>query len=419
MSFNLRWRLTLMMALEYGIWGAWAAVAGQYYTSLGASHGFNGKAIGFIFSLMPLAMILSPFFAGSMADRFFHSEKMLGILQLFGCFLLLFVSQQVNYGSLAILMFVYAIFYAPTVALTNTIAFRHLTNPTRYFSSIRVGGTVGWLLGGWLLGLWRYTVHIPIKGDLFFIAALLSLFMGIYSFTLPATPPAGKRSNPLAFMDALRLFKNRNFLVFMIITFLSSTQLDFYYIFSSAYLAAPIKAHGMGFSSSALPFILSIAQVSEFVVMLSLPWILPRIGLKTGLTLGLIAWAGRFLIFSLAPIRALVLAALCLHGFCIVFFFVIGFMYVNEIAPLEIQASAQSLVTLALFGLGRYCGSFLAGYVRDMFTAHIPGQGDVTNWHIVFLIPAILTICCAILFPIFFHESGETMGKQTLQEVSS
>lgn len=403
MTFKLRWRLTLMMILQYAIWGAWAAVAGKYFSNLGPAHGFTGKTIGFVFSLSPLATMFTPFMAGYLADRHVNAEKLLGILNLIGAAMLYLVAGQVSYATIVPLMFIYALFMAPTVALSNAITFRHIPNPTRDFGSIRVGGTIGWMAAGWILGTWRM-ISIPnLQGDLFYLASFLSLLMGLFAFTLPATLPEGKGTNPLGFLDALRMFKNRQFVVFILIAFLASTQLDFHYIFTSAYLGAPLKSGGMGFSDAMIPFVLSIAQMSEVIVMLALPFLLPRFGVRKGMTLGLISWSLRFFIFALLPYRPLVLAALGLHGFCIVFFFVIAFMYVNEIAPTEVQASAQSLVSLFVFGAGRYAGSFLSGAVKDFFT-HGPATAPITEWRLVFMVPAILTLLCAITFPLVFKD---------------
>lgn len=403
MDLNLRLKLTFMMALEYSIWGAWSAVAGQYYTSLGVAHGFTGKTMGAMFSLMPLAMILTPFFAGHIADRWMHAEKLLGILHLTGAILLYFIGSQWYFMPMAIFMFIFALFFAPTVALTNAIAFHHLSSNARIFSHIRVGGTVGWMGGACLLGAWRLLGGGMHHGDLFFVASILAVVMGVYSFFLPPTPPKADKTNPFAFLDALQLFKDRNFLIFMVMTFIGATQFDFYYIFGSAYLSIPVQQHGIGLSVSVLPFAMSLSQVSEVVIMLALPWLLPKIGFRKGITLGMTAWSVRFFLLALFPWKAFAFLALLLHGVCISFYIILSVMYVNEVAPDSIRASAQSLASLAVFGMGRYIGSFIAGVFRDMFTITPPGSPALTDWKAVFIIPACMLLLCAILFPRMFQ----------------
>ncbi|HZT43741.1 MAG TPA: MFS transporter [Chthonomonadaceae bacterium] len=406
MSFNLRWRLTLMMVLEYGIWGAWFAVAGEYF---GKNLGFNGIQIGVLFSLLPLATIISPFIAGQIADRHVNTEKFLAILNLLGGVLMFWIARQHEYRLLVPLLFIYSLFYAPTLALTNSLTFHHLSSAERDFGGIRVGGTLGWIIANWLLGLWRQLAGHPVSGDLFYLAGILSILLGLFCFALPKTPPAREGTNPLAFLEALALLKSRSFLIFMIVSFIVGTELEFFYMFTSAFLGAPVSLHGIGISDNNLPIVMTVAQIAEAVVMLSLPFVLPRLGVRKGLTLGIIAWPIRYAIFAFLPIQWLVIASLALHGFCYVFFFVVGFIYVDEVAPKDIRASAQSLVALTVLGLGLYFGSLFAGQIQKMYTTIILQGGkpvSVTDWHMVFLIPCILTLLCAIIFPLLFR--GDT-----------
>ena len=405
MSFGLRWRLTLMMVLEFGVWGAWFAVLGAYLSTLG----FDGIKQGVLFSLLPLATIISPFIAGQIADRMVNTEKFLGVLHLLGGIVMFALAGQTQYRSMMILLFIYSLLYAPTMSLVNSLTFHHLTSAERDFGGIRVGGTIGWVIAGWLLAAWRTAAGHPFTGDLFYLAGILSIILGVFSFMLPKTPPAREGTNPLAFLEALKLLKNRDFLIFMIIAFVVGTELEFYYMSTPSFLTASLSQHGMGISQNSLPVVLSIAQVAEAVVMLSLPFLLPRWGVRKALVVGILAWPLRYAIFAFLPIKWLVIAALTLHGFCYVFFFVVGFIYVDEVAPKDIRASAQGLVALNLLGLGLYFGSFFAGWIQSWYTTTIIEAGkssQVTNWHMVFLIPCGLTVLCAIVFPLFFR--GET-----------
>jgi len=322
------------------------------------------------------------------------------------------MARQADYKTFAILMFVYSMFYAPTLALSNSVTFAHLTSAEREFGGIRVGGTIGWILAGWALAAWRNIAATPVPGDLFYLAGGLSIVLGLFSLALPATPPKKEGTNPLAFLEALKLLRNPAFLVFMIISFVVGTELEFYYLLTASFLGTPAQFGGIGIPGKSISAVMSIAQIAEIAVMLALPLILPKLGVRKTLVIGIIAWPIRYAIFSLLPIPWLVLASLTLHGFCYVFFFVVGFIYVDQVAPKDIRASAQSLVALVVLGLGHYVGSNFAGWIQKTYTTKlvppqtIDGQliENVTNWQMVFLIPCALTVLCAIVFPILFRE---------------
>jgi len=230
--------------------------------------------------------------------------------------------------------------------------------------------------------------------DLLVLAGLAAIALGLFSFALPDTPPKKEASNPFAFLEALKLFKDRNFSVFMVISFIVGTELEFYYI-----LTAPFLGH-LGVPNAITPWVMTIAQIAEIVVMaVLLPWLLPRLGARKMLAIGAIAWPVRYAVFALLPIKGLVIAALALHGFCYVFFFVVGFIYVDTIAPKDIRASAQSLMALVVLGLGRYLGSLFAGKIQTYFTVDL-----YTEWRSVFLVPCFLTVACAIAFLVAFRE---------------
>ncbi len=396
------------MFLEYAIWGAWSVVAGKSFQDMG----FNGNQMGWIFSLLPLATIITPFFGGQIADRYLNTEKFLAILHLIGGAVMLALATKTSYHMIVVLMLIYSLFYAPTLALTNSITFHHLTSSEREFGGIRVGGTVGWVAAGWILALWRWGVGHPIPGDLFYLAGILSILLGLFCFCLPKTPPKREGANPLAFVEALVLLKNFDFLFFIIISFVVGTELQFYYMLTPQFLAAPTHFGGIGLSENSLSFVMSVAQIAEFSVMLSLPFFLLRLGVRKTLVVGILAWPIRYAIFAFLPIAWLVIPALALHGFCYVFFFVVGFIYVDKVAPADIRASAQSLVALVVLGMGSFVGSKFAGYIQNIYTKtlhpaiiwHNVTVNQVTNWHLVFLIPCALTVACAIIFPLLFHE---------------
>jgi len=394
---SVRFRLGVMMFLQYAIWGAWTPVLSDYLKN---TLGFSGAQFSLIYSLLPLATIIAPFIGGQVADRYLPSQKVVAGLQLAGGVFLILIATTTSYGTMVWLMLVYCLLYAPTLALTNSIAFINLQNSEQEFGKIRVWGTIGWIAAGYLLTLWRILAQsangLAFKGDMLLLAGVFSLIMGVQSFSLPHTPPRKEGAKPWAFLEALKMLKDRNFLVFIIIAFIVATELMFYYILTAPFLTS----EKIGVSSTILPWVMTIAQVAEiFVLAFLLPYLITRIGIRKILVLGILAWPLRYIIFAIGQPAWLVIASLALHGFCFVFFFTAAFIYVDTIAPRDIRHSAQSLITLVTYGLGNYLGSLFAGWVHDLFT-----KNEVTNWTNVFLVPCFLTVLCAFVFLVFFRE---------------
>jgi len=398
-----KFQLVIMMFLQYAIWGAWFPVLSDYMLN---TLGFNGIQVGVIYSLLPLATIISPFIGGQLADRYFSTQKVIAFLQLFGGVFLILLSFVSDYKLMMLLMFLYTLMYAPTLALTNSITFHHLTDSEREFGWIRVGGTFGWIVIGLLLSGWRILAgkgSMPeFAGDALMLAGIASIIMGIYAFFLPHTPPSKEAKNPLAFMEAFKMLKNTNFAIFIVICFVVSTELMFYYQLTGPFLTST----KIGVSSSGLAGVMAIAQAAEiFVLALMLPWFLPKFGMRKTLTLGILAWPIRYIIFSIGSPVWLVISSLALHGFCFVFFFAAAQIYVDTVAPKDIRASAQSMISFVTYGLGLYLGSHFAGLIQNMFS-EIGVKGEIvsTDWTLVFLVPTALTVICAIIFVLTFKE---------------
>jgi len=394
---NPKIRLGIMMFLQYAIWGAWAPVLSEYLINV---LGFNGFQVGVIYSLLPLATIISPFIGGQFADRYFSSEKVIGILQLTGGAILVYLSFVSDYKTMMWVMLIYCILYAPTLALTNSIAFINLKNSEKEFGIIRVWGTIGWIVAGLALSGWRTIAKsadsIAFQGDTLLLAGIFSIIMGFQSFSLPKTPPKKESAKPWAFLEAIKMMKDKNFLVFIIICFVVATELMFYYILTAPFLTSD----KIGVSSANVPAVMVIAQVAEiFVMALLLPYFITKIGLRKVLVIGVLAWPARYIIFAIGKPVWLVIASLSLHGFCFVFFFTAAFIYVDTVSPKDIRHSAQSLITLVTYGIGNYIGSLFAGKVQTYFTTDAG-----TNWTNVFLVPCVLTILCALAFLLFFKE---------------
>jgi len=387
-------RFWVMMFLQYAIWGSWAPVLSDYLIN---NLGFSGSQAGFLFALLPIATIISPIVGGQLADRYFATEKVIACLQLLGGVLLLVMSQVTSYGVMMGVMFFYCLLYAPTLALTNSIAMINLKDSEEEFGRIRVWGTIGWIAAGWILMGWRYMGEsAALDGDMLFLAGVMSVLMGFQSFSLPHTPPQKEGVNPLAFLDALKMLKDKNFLIFVCIAFVVATELEFYYILTAPFLTSD----AIGISTSTLPGIMTIAQLAEmFVMTFLLSVFLKKYGMRNTLAIGAIAWPLRYIVFAIGKPTWLVVASLTLHGFCYVFFFVAAFIYVDKVAPRDIRASAQSMIAIIVLGLGRGLGSVFAGKIMDFFTVD-----GMTNWTGTFLVPCGLTVVCALAFIVFFRE---------------
>lgn len=397
--------LAVMMFLQYAIWGAWEPpLSGILVEKLG----FTGFGLALIYNALPIMNLLAPFTAGQVADRILPAQTALGIFHILGGIFMLILSTQKQLETMWPLMLIYALFYAPTLALTNSIAFQHLRDPQRQFGPIRVWGTIGWIVAGWILSVIRSALGSADWQviDVFVLAGVFSILMGLISFALPHTPPAKEAADPLAFREALVLLKDRNYLTFFIIAFIVATELRLYYMLTFPFLQEAGRI--VGITEETLPAWMTIAQIAEiFTITFLLPYALPRWGVRTSLLIGIVAWPIRYIIFAVtwagyqtAPwLVWLSIAALALHGFCYVFFFVVAFIYTDMVAPRDIRSSAQALINFAVLGIGLLIGGFFAGFLKDTFTV-----AKQTNYTWVFAIPAIITLICAAIFAALFRE---------------
>jgi nucleoside transporter len=392
---NIKFRLGIMMFLEYAIWGAWAPVLSAYLSN---ELGFSGSQVGFIYSLLPIATIIAPMIGGQLADRYFPTQKVMAFMQLIGGAILLLGAAVTSYGAVVWVMLVYCLVYAPTLALTNSIAFINLKNSERDFGKIRVWGTIGWIAAGWALFGWRWlaksTPSLVLKGDTLFLAGIFSIVMGLQSFSLPHTPPKKETAKPWAFLEAFKMLKNLDILIFVVICFVVATELQFYYVLTAPFLTSPV----IGVSQTAVSLVMTIAQIAEiFVMAFLLPITLPKYGIKKTMILGVLAWPLRYIIFVIGTPAWLVIASLSLHGFCYVFFFTAAYIYIDMISPADIRASAQSLIAVVILGIGNFIGANFSGWIKDLFTVE-----KITNWRGVFIVPTALTLLCAGAFILVF-----------------
>jgi len=391
-----------MMFLQYAIWGAWAPFVWTYLVDKQNGLAMSDPQAGFIFGLFALACILAPFTGGQIADRWVSTEKFLGVAHLLGGVVLIFLATAHGFVKVTVLMSLYCLLYTPTLALTNSIGFHHIEDQ-RVFGQIRVLGTIGWICAGLMLTLWR-SMGVPHGvADCLMLAAVFSLVQGLFCFFLPHTPPAkDEAADPLAFREAFVLLKNKNFLIFMLIAFVVTTELQFYYGPTEQFLQTAMKIPG-----SLTPITMSVAQAAEFFAMaLLLSYALRNWGVRKTMALGTIAWPMRYVVFALAPLgplaimKPLVIASLTLHGLGYTFFFVASQVYVDMVSPKDIRASTQSLLALVTLGIGTWLGSQFTGYIKGVFNP----AANVHAWTGFFLVPCGLTVLCAIAFLLFFRD---------------
>jgi nucleoside transporter len=391
-------RLSGMMFLQFAVWGAWSVTIGGHMGHLG----FTGKQISYVFGTTAFGSLISPLIAGWIADRFMPAQWFTALSHLAGAALLYVAWQQTEFWPLWAAMFFYAMLYMPTLALTNAVAFYHMGESSK-FGQVRVWGTIGWIAVQWFLTFYLryYELHdanVSHTGDALLIAGICALAMGLYSLTLPNTPPTKAARNPYAFVEALQLMANRNFAVLLVISFIVAIELPFYYNLTFLFLTE--QAGGVGLAESTAQFGMSLGQVGELLLMLLLWPSLRRLGMRTTIFLGILGWPVRYAIFAIGHPAWLILAAQTLHGICYSFFFVGGMIAVEQLSHRDIRASAQSLILFATNGLGMLVGHFVSGQVHDYFMI----GPDHHRWVAIFTVPIVITIIAGIAFLATFNE---------------
>ena len=391
-------RLSLMMFLEFFVWGAWFVTLGTY---LGKGIGFSNGQIGYAFLMNNIAAIISPFFIGMIADRYFASQKVMGILHLIGGVILYLCVDIKSVGALIFGLLLYNLTYMPTLALVNNISFHKMEKPDAQFPKVRVWGTIGWIAAGLSITyiLANYIPDVEASAFPMKMGAVASIVMGLYSFTLPNTPPqnVGKKvsAGEVLGLKALRLMKERSFFVFVLCSLLISIPLAFYYNFTNPFLN-DLKMEGAAAKQS-------YGQMSEVIFMVLMPLFFVRLGVKKMLLIGMLAWVARYALFANGNIDSAVwmlYGGIILHGVCYDFFFVTGQIYVDKKAPREIRASAQGFIALVTYGVGIGLGSIVSGKVGDAVTA-----GGVTNWRTFWWIPCVFAAVISLFFALTFRDS--------------
>jgi len=394
MTTATRLKLSVLMFLEYFVWGSWYVTMGTW---LGQTLHFSGEQIGLAFGTTALAAMISPFFMGMVADRFFSTERILAALHLIGGVVMFWASLQTTFGTFYTILLIYTLCFMPTLALSNSISFHQMKDPGREFPAIRVLGTIGWIVAGLLIG----TLGLEASATPLQLAAASSIVLGVFCLALPHTPPQKQSRAKLADilgLDALKLLGERSFAIFVLGSFLICIPLQFYYAFANLFLNELHVTNAAGK--------MTLGQMSEIFFMLVMPWFFRRLGVKYMLLVGMAAWTARYVLFAYGNSSELVwmlYAGILLHGICYDFFFVTGQIYVDRRAPADLRAAAQGLIAFVTLGVGMFIGSWVSGRVVDAF-----GGPAGHDWQSIWLVPAAGAAVVLLLFAFFFRSEGDS-----------
>lgn len=405
MNSTTRFKLSAMMFLEFFIWGAW-------FVTLGAFLNNNLKAtnseIGSVFSTQSWGAIIAPFIIGLIADRYFNAERILGVLHIIGAILMYQMYSAPDVSVFYPYVLGYMILFMPTLALVNSVSFNQMKDAEKEFANIRVFGTIGWIIAGLLISFafhWDSPegIQAGMLKSTFLMAGIASLVLGLFSFTLPATPPKVAKDEKIKLrdilgLDALKLLKDKNFAVFFISSILICIPLAFYYQNAGLFLADIKVANPTGK--------MAIGQVSEALFLLAIPVFFSKYGFKKTIIVGMLAWAVRYVLFAYGNAGSLsfmLIIGIALHGVCYDFFFVSGQIYTNSKAGEKFKSAAQGIITLATYGVGMLIGFKVAGLITDMYKT-----GDVTDWKMVWIIPAGIAAAVFLLFAVLFNDKTKS-----------
>lgn len=394
MKANTSTLLGLMMFLEYFIWGSWYVTMVTYMSENLHS---SGVQIGAAYSALAIATMISPFFVGMIADRFFAAQRIMGLLHLVGGVILFLATRIMDNTAFYWIILLYSLLYMPTIALSNSIAFHQMPDPGRQFPWIRVFGTVGWIVAGLILGYMK----LEKTASSFYIAAAASIGLGLISFGLPSTPPKGKTADVSASKalgtEAFVLFKDKPYLIFFVAAIFVCIPLSFYFGFANGFL------NEIGVEKAAAKMILG--QISEAAFILAIPFLFNSIGVKKMLLLGMTAWLLRYICFAYGntgPGLWMLYAGIVLHGVCYDFFFVTGYMYTEKKAGEKIKSAAQGLFTFATYGVGMFIGTRFSGFVVEKYKI-----GNGHDWQKIWFVPAYIALGVLIYFILFFREKKQ------------
>lgn len=407
MKITTRIQLCLMMFVEFFIWGGWFVTLGTF---LGNNLQATGGQSASVFSTQSWGAIIAPFIIGLIADRYINAEKILGALHIIGAILMYQMYNADNISIFYPYVLAYMILYMPTIALVNSVSFNQMKDPEKEFSNIRVFGTIGWIVAGLLISYlfhWDSQENIAqgMLKNTFLMSSIASLFLGVFSFTLPKTPPTKKGNEKVSLrdiigLDALKLLKDKNFAIFFIASVLICIPLAFYYQNANPFLS------NIGVSNPTGK--MTIGQISEVLFLLLLPVFFKKFGFKKTILVGMLAWAVRYLLFAFGnagELSFMLIIGIALHGICYDFFFVSGYIYTNSKAGEAHKSAAQGLITLATYGVGMLIGFEIAGKITDAYKI----SDKVFDYKMIWLIPSGIALVVFILFSVFFKDEKKQM----------
>ncbi|WP_448139522.1 nucleoside permease [Sphingobacterium siyangense] len=402
MSSTIKFKLSFMMFLEFFIWGGWFVTLGTFLSkNLNATEFEKAN----VFSTQSLGAIIAPFIVGMIADRYFNAERILGVLHLVGAVLMYQMYGAADMSTFYPYVLAYMILYMPTLALTSSVSFRQLTNPEKQFSGIRIWGTIGWIVAGLVISyFWDAKASEGALKNTFLLSGVASLVLGVFSFALPKTPPVKLDENEkpsfasIIGLDAIKLLKDKNFLIFFISSVLICIPLAFYYSNANPFLSEIGLENATGK--------MTIGQGSEVLFLLALPIFFTRFGFKKTILVGMLAWVIRYLLFAYGnagELSFMLLIGIALHGICYDFFFVSGQIYTDSKAGVKYKSAAQGLITLATYGVGQLIGFWVAGYVGDKYK-EMKATDLAGFWNHTWVVPAIIAAVVFFIFLAFFKD---------------
>ena len=406
LTLDRRIVLSIMMFLQFAIWGSWVIV---YYPFL-LNKGFSETQATSLLANLFFGAMLSTLFAGYIADRWINSERLLAICHLLGAGLLFMMAQLTNpnqYHLLFAVTFAYSLLFNPTLAVVNSLTFRNVPDGQRDFPGLRVLGTMGWICAGFLIDALFHGQTADAAGKMvpntiatsgpLFQAAIISFVLGVYCLVvLPKTPPTGTSAGALDFLRALAMLKDFNFAVFFVVTLFASIAMGMYFNSSGDFLSKGAGIEKVGST-------LAIGQITELLLLVSLPIFLKKYGIKPVLAIGLFCWALRYLLFAHGGTHGLsfffAIVGVALHGFCFDFFFAAGFIHADETAPSDLRASAQSLLGFLVYGLGMWLGTLFSGILAAQNKL---AGGAGTNWFGFWIVPSVVLFVALAMFLVLF-----------------
>jgi len=400
MKSYIKFKLSFMMFLQFFIWGGWFVTLGTF---LGNNLSATGGQIAMAFSTQSWGAIIAPVFIGLIADRYFNAERILGVLHLLGFGLLYLMSETKDFSVFYPYVFGYMILYMPTLALVNSVSFNQMKDTAAEFPLIRTFGTIGWIISGIVISYvfgWdaQDSIAEGALSNTFKMVAIASLLLGVFSFSLPKTPPYKNDQRNFSLKnalgwDALKLLNDRNFLLFFIASILICIPLAFYYQQANPFLVE------LGMDNPTAK--MSLGQASEVLFMLLLPLFFSRFGFKNTILVGMVAWVVRYLLFAYGDAGEktfMLITGILLHGICYDFFFVSGQIYTDFKAGEKVKSAAQGLITLATYGIGMLIGFWIAGKISDIFIL----ESGMHDWNMIWKFPALFALCVFVLFLLIF-----------------